>query len=303
MTADEKGRERALKNELVSLNLQLSKAEERTNPNSETLKALDESLRKKRLEFEDFRTRAYAAHPELAVQRGEMNPITAAEASSILKDARSAVLEYVVTDDGTLLFVLTKKGPAAFTQLKVYKIDINRVDLATKVEAFRSKIAAGELDFSGYARDMYEILIRPATDQLAGKTDLIIVPDDALWNMPFQALQSENGRYLLESSAIAYAPSLTALREMKKKHGGTKADGEFLGFGNPSVGTKTVESVEHVFMGEKLEPLPEAERLVNSLKQMYGGRAKVYTGASAREETAKAEAGKYRIVQFATHGI
>jgi CHAT domain-containing protein len=37
---------------------------------------------------------------------------------------------------------------------------------------------------------------------------------------------------------------------------------------------------------------------------MYGPkRSKVFTGPAAREEVAKSEAPKYRIIQFATHGI
>lgn len=44
--------------------------------------------------------------------------------------------------------------------------------------------------------------------------------------------------------------------------------------------------------------------MVNSLKQMYGAnRSKVFVGADAREEIAKFESSKYRIVQFAAHGI
>ena len=57
-------------------------------------------------------------------------------------------------------------------------------------------------------------------------------------------------------------------------------------------------------MSEPLEPLPEAERLVNSLQKMYGAnRSKVFIRDEAREETAKTESSKYRIVQFAAHGV
>jgi CHAT domain-containing protein len=127
-----------------------------------------------------------------------------------------------------------------------------------------------------------------------------------LWDLPFQALMDEKGKYLVEKAAISYAPSLTALREMKKRAADAEAppDAELLAFGNPIVGKSTRESVQRVFMDESLEPIPEAERLVNELAKMYGPKqSKVFTGASARESVAKAEAPKYRIVQFATHGI
>jgi CHAT domain-containing protein len=135
---------------------------------------------------------------------------------------------------------------------------------------------------------------------------LIIIPDGPLWNLPFQTLQDGLGKYLVEKSAVSYAPSLTALREMSRKAKERKLspNAELVAFGNPIVSKETGERVRRVFMGEKLEPIPEAERLVNTLKQMYGpARARVYTGADAREETAKAESPKFRIVQIATHGI
>ena len=57
-------------------------------------------------------------------------------------------------------------------------------------------------------------------------------------------------------------------------------------------------------MNERLADLPEAERSVNSLKQMYGAsKSRIYTGADAREEVAKTESPQYKIVQFAAHGI
>jgi CHAT domain-containing protein len=156
------------------------------------------------------------------------------------------------------------------------------------------------------SRELYTLLFGPAAAQLAGKTNVVIVPDGPLWDLPFQALQNGNNKYLAEQTAVSYAPSLTALREMAGKARSRKpdAESELLAFGNPIVGKETSDRVKTVFMGEKLEALPESERLVNELGRMYGpARSKIYIGGDAREAIAKAEAPKYRIVQFATHGI
>ena len=54
---------------------------------------------------------------------------------------------------------------------------------------------------------------------------------------------------------------------------------------------------------EKFEPLPEAEEEVKALGRLYGAsRSKVFVGAEAREDRAKAEAGQVRVLHFATHG-
>jgi CHAT domain-containing protein len=198
-----------------------------------------------------------------------------------------------VAEDKTFLFVLTKDA-AQKTALKVYPIEIKQKDLAQKTEDLRVRLAKGDLDFARAAQDLYNLLLKPAEAQLKNKINLIIVPDAALWDLPFQALQTAPNKYLIETTALSYAPSLTALSEMSKKNKGKKFDeATLLAFGNPTV-----------FMSESLEPLPEAERLVTVLGKVYvTNRSKIFVGSEAREETAKLETPKYRIVQFAAHGI
>jgi CHAT domain-containing protein len=216
-----------------------------------------------------------------------------------------AIAEYVVTDNKSVLFLITKDA-AKKVSLKTFTIDLANKDLAKRVDLYRTKLAAGDLDFQKASRELYDVLLKPAEALLKGKTNLIVVPDGPLWDLPFQTLQNAKGQYMVEQSAISYAPSLTALKEMTKKARARKPDAnmELLAFGNPIVGKETTDRVQRVFMNEKLEPLPEAERLVTGLSKMYGtARSKVFVGNAAREEVAKTEAPKYRIVQFATHGI
>jgi CHAT domain-containing protein len=64
-----------------------------------------------------------------------------------------------------------------------------------------------------------------------------------------------------------------------------------------------VQRIQIAHRDEALVPLPEAEREVEALRQLYGqSRSAVYTRGEAREEQVKSEAGKYRVVHFATHG-
>ena len=305
MSSTEKAQEQQLKSELISLNTQISKESEREQIDKNRLADLQNQLAKKRLEFEDFQNRLYAAHPELKIQRGELKPITLEESARLLPDDKSALLEYVVADDKIFLFVLSRQMNKPAVSIKVYPIDIKQKNLAERAESFRSKIANGDLDFAQEARDLYHLLLKPAEAEFKDKTNLIIVPDNVLWNLPFQALQNTQSKYLIESAALSYAPSLTTLREMRGKNKNNLASGTtLLAFGNPTVGKDTSEIVKKVFMSEKLNPLPEAERLVNSLKQLYGAnKSKIFVGAEAREEIAKVESPKFQIIQFAAHGI
>ncbi len=74
---------------------------------------LKAKVEKARLEYEDLETRLYVAHPELRVQRGEAPIIKKEELSALLPDASSALLEYVVGEDETHLFVVTKENERA----------------------------------------------------------------------------------------------------------------------------------------------------------------------------------------------
>lgn len=312
MTSEEQAQERSMNSELVSLNTQISRESLRPNPEQTRLADLKAQLQKTRLDYEGFQTSLYAAHSELKIRRGEAKPMSLDEAGALLPDAKSALLEYVVTEEKTFLFVLTKRGTESqkSVEMKVYTLDVKREDLTKRAEGFRQQLAQRDLGFREAARKLYDLLLEPAHEQLQGKTTLIIVPDAALWQLPFQALQpTARNRYLIEDYAISYAPSLTVLREMmkarrKSPNTTTESAATLLAFGNPAPGKQSVEHVQPALMGEELDPLPEAERQVRALGQLYGAaQSRIYVGAEAREERFKSEAGKYRILQLATHGI
>jgi CHAT domain-containing protein len=300
MSDDERNEEKALRKNIAALNSQISSENE--NPRIQDLR---NQLQTKRLELEDFRARLYVLHPELRAQRGEMIPVKAEAVRDLLPSPRSLILEFVIAAEKSFVFAITKDTGNKLL-LKAYPLDIRSNDLAAKIESYRSRLASGALDFHKDSRALYDLLLKPAADELRGKTNVVIVPDGALWNLPFQALQDEQNRYLLERSAVSYAPSLTALQEMSKKAKAHRASTgfELIAFGNPVVGKSTADRVGHVFMNESLGPIPEAERLVAELGKMYGSaRSKIYIGEAAREDTAKKESGKYRLLQFAAHGI
>ncbi len=179
--------------------------------------------------------------------------------------------------------------------------------LAKQIEAFRGQLAGRDLGFRASAVKLYQLLLKPAEAQLRGKTNLVIAPDDTLWDLPFQALLTGANRFLIEEAATSYAPSLTVLREMmkrRKNQGADAASATLLAMGNPLLGKETINRVGPSLRDGKLDSLPEAEQEVKALRQLYGtSRSKVYTGAEAREDRVKAEAGQARILHFATHGM
>ena len=309
MTAEEQNQERTMRNELTSFNTQIERESARPQPDAAVLESLKGRLRNARLEYDTFQTNLYASHPDLKVQRGDARPVTPEAVGALISDGSTALLEFVVTDDKTYLFVNTKNGRMnqSSSDLKTYVLDVKRKDLIDRAALFRSQLARRDLRFGELARQLFDLLIEPAQPQIEGKTNLLIVPDGALWELPFQALQSPQGRFLLEEHAISYVPSASVLQEMvrmRRKRTGNFRSASLLAFGNPALGKQTTERVGLTRGEAKLQPLPETEREVKHLSELYGStQSHVFIGEGASEDRLKAEAPKFTILHLATHGI
>jgi CHAT domain-containing protein/tetratricopeptide (TPR) repeat protein len=303
MTSDEQLHERRLNGEILTLNSQLLRELQSAKPNQPRMETIKSQLQKARLNYEDFQTQLYVAHPQLKTQRGDAEPFKLEEASALLPDTRTALLEYVVMDEQAYLLTIARSETRSGVSVKTYRLPIRLQDLSEKVTRFRNQLAERDFDFTTTAKALYAALVKPALAEIKDKTKLIIVPDAALWEMPFQALMGEDNRYLIQDAALAYAPSFTFLRELKKQKNRQTgvADASLFAIGNPLRKGQRLPSARR---DDKLLPLPESEREVKSLAQLYGAqRSKILIGAEALEDRIKEEAGKYSILHFATHGI
>lgn len=301
MSAEERQLEQKWNRELISINKQIQSATMTSTPDQELLENLNSKLQQSRLEWEAFRTKLYTAHPELKVKRGEAEPLNMENAQTLLPDSQTAFLEYVVTEEDIFLFVLTKHNPPS-----VFKIDTQQSTLSEKIKDFRSKIANRDPNFRKLSIELFDLLIGPAAKELEEKSKLAIIPDDVLWELPFQALLSPKNLYLLEEKTLSFIPSLTVLREMmyleNKRMNSTPAN--ILAFGNPALGKNTLDQLKSIFRDSNLNPLPEAEKEAKKLGQLYGEQlSKVYIRADAQESRFKTEASQFRILHLATHGI
>src|SRR5262245_44208605 len=325
MTAAERDHEKQLNAKITALSSQHSKAISLPQPDKSRLALIDAQLQKARLEYEAYETRIYAAHPDLRAERGGSEPLSLNEAGALINDSQTALLEYVVTQNRTYVFVLTKPNSTDPVKLKVYPIEVSARELATRVADFRQRLAGNSADFREPARDLYDLLLQPAQTELAGKPDICIVPSEALWELPFQALLSSANKYVLEDHALFYAPSLSVLREMKKNalaHRVTFLNASSNGFltkvsakaspalprllaiGNPSLSGQSVARLRSTRSELSFDSLPQAEQEVKAIAGIYGAEeSTILIGKAAREETFKATASKYPILHLATHGV
>src|SRR5262249_6909560 len=133
--------------------------------------------------------------------------------------------------------------------------------------------------------------VAPAGEALRGKNTVVIVPDGVLWQLPFQALQPAADHFLVERMSIFYAPSLTVLSEMLRRHppGRPMRLPTLMAMGNPAGSGAS---------------LPEAESEVTALRALYGAaNSKILMGEEATEAAFKQHASKYAILHVAAHAV
>ena len=255
MTAEERAREVQLRSALISVNSQVLVAAQASTRDEALLVALQERREAARREYEDFRTTLYAAHPELRVERADHPVVSAADARRLVATGSAAIVEFVATPR-MWAFVISADATRAFP------LATSARQLAADVNAFRQQLANRDLRADASAQRLYATVLGPLGDALRGKSDLTIVPDGVLWDLPFQALQPRPGRYLIEDAAIDYAPSVTVLRETRRVRHEHAAGPALLAFGNPAFGSAAVARGKMTLMDDRLEPLPEAENQV-----------------------------------------
>jgi CHAT domain-containing protein/tetratricopeptide (TPR) repeat protein len=356
MTVVEQSQEQKLIGDIVSISLQLDRQIQSRNSDEVRQGSLRNQLRQLRTAYGEFRKRLFASHPGLRVARGELPSLKLEETRALIADKQTALLEFVFTEDHAYLFALTldvmpsnatvsnRIGASSRTtspvkgrsrsneptvNLKVYPLNISNRDLAERVRQFQWRLTGRDEGFRPSARDLYDVLFKSAEEQLAGKTKLVIVPDGILWRLPFAALQPADDRYLIDQAAISYAPSLSALREMRKPRNApstrtrnSKAAAfplTLAAFGNPMIPPSVLSRLRPEQAADKNEPKtnateaqpgqapqpfreraldqPSAEVEIQKLVPVYGNaQSRLFVAAEASEEHARIEVSRANTV-------
>jgi len=305
MTAPERAQEAKLRKAIFAADTHLQTEVGKAKPDAARISELRTELGRARNALDSFTTLLYVAHPELKIQRGAGDIANLSDLGKLLPDASAALVEYVVTENRTFIFLIApdKNKP----KLEVFPVEIRREDLSKTVANFREKISKRDLRFTVDAKKLYNLLLAPVAKQIAGKNRLIFSPDAALWELPFQALIDGQNKYVVETAAVSYAPSLSVLAEIVKRRNTQSAESTLLAFGNPAFKTMVLtgeKPARPVLMNNTFADLPEAEKQVAALSALYGAnQSRIFTGAKATETEFKKIAAGFNILHLATHGV
>jgi len=313
VTPREREQERKFLTDLALFNTRIQREMERQDPNKVRLNDLAEKLRKAQKDYAAFRDRLFARRPRLKTLRGEGKPLDASRAAALLTDPETALLDFVETDENVYLFAFSKTGGRARSRqpassLKIYVIGVDRGDLYARVTRFQDAIASRSDDAQAQARELYDLLLKPAQKQIAAQKHLIITPDAVSWNLPFQALRAEDGRYLIENYAVSYAPSPTALGAISTLRARPRpprtTPPSLLALINPALSPTIETRVKSILPDEQPGQTPDAQTEVDELSKLYGERrVAVLVGPGASEDRMKAEAGKYDLLHLDVRSV
>ena len=140
----------------------------------------------------------------------------------------------------------------------------------------------------------YRRIIAPIVGFLEGP-EIIVVPDGALYQIPFAALADESGKYLSETFRIRFVPSLTTLRLITESPTDYHCQTGALIVGNPDVG-------EVHFKGKltNISRLQCAEKEANIIAKKLG--VEPLLGQQATKEAVLQTMDSVALIHIAAHG-
>jgi len=250
---------------------------------------------------EGFRSTTSAAPPPVSTASVELESLLTAQSPTAADIAQTAsrlgavIVEYLVGEQTSFAWVVQPDG-----NIRVAQLDARRERLDTLTRTVRSSIESSDRSaqrartIDPALRELDRILIQPIETWLPVNPDapVIVVPHGALALLPFAALTDGAGRTLLDRHTLAFAPTASVYAYTRDKKGAASNRGALV----------------------IADPLPPSEsgaarllwartegRQIASHLQRDGVR--LLTGGAATEAAVKHDAGRYRIVHFATHGL
>jgi CHAT domain-containing protein/nitrous oxidase accessory protein NosD len=255
--------------------------------------------------------------PELGVSSGAVN-VAAIDASIIAAQElllpNEAVLEYMATENGVYLWVITSSDGISDP---IY-VEYPRQELMRDVIALRQDLEALDPDTSSVHTllgSLYEQLVQPGLDLLGDEVDtLVLIPSGPLWYVPFSSLamtdqskiQLEGGiglskqyrpTYLVEGYTLAFLPSLASLPTLMSDESEASRT-SLLALANPELTATQVGDLD--LRAVYFDELEEAAR---AFALCYAGSDEsVHTDADAEEPRAYSQDGTVGVEVYACHG-
>jgi tetratricopeptide (TPR) repeat protein len=245
----------------------------------------------------DLQSRLYARAPDLQAWRGLGPAPAAADLDRLVPDRRTLLVEYAVDDTEVMTFV-AERGEQGITVF-VARTPIKRRELVDRVN---DTIAAASLhdaeEWHRRSAPLAELLLAPVRLHLTDRDRLVIVPDDVLWKVPFDALAAGDGP-LIDRATIVYATSLGTLLRGAAIESNSSAAPKFGGVAAPDIPPAIRSQLALTLPGwtpvDSSTALAMTERAMGAYEE---GATTLITRAAATERAARALAASVDVLQI-----
>ncbi len=264
----------------------------------------------------DLELRKSAIKNKLKDQFGSYYHLTSAEPLTLkqIQDqvlgANQTLIEYIIGREKTSVFVV-KPDSIHYVELDISGAELEEMifDLSSlfqkngivkqgeKSAIFNAQLA----DFSiPPAFKLYQRLFQPLETIIANDSDLIIIPDDLLFYIPFEMFvvdttncQSDydfsHAKFLVEKYSISYSPAASLLNPQLMTVNHPKKGLFAIGNPNYDVSKKSSQQTENI-LSDYLTELPHSEMEVKKIAEILRGSYNtVLTGNKAIEKRFKNE--------------
>ncbi len=314
-----------LRNRYNSAHAKLSKELSRKERDKERLLELDQQITQLELEktniIESIKAQ-YSAYYQLT----SAEPLSIQQLQDNILTPGQVLIEYVVGPQKTSLFAIARDTliyheiPFSREKLSQLLADISAIFRSPDSEESQQIFNAEQADFSvPPAFKLYQAILQPIEPLLEQADELVIVPDDFLFYLPFETLVNDtteietrydfgNAQFLIEKYNISYAPSASLLDpDLIRERQPSKA---LLAMGNPyfgqpaeaSTGIRSSDDSDNAARKFQFLPLPNSENEVKGIASLVGGSgSRIYTDKEASEKLFKQQAADYRIIHIASH--
>lgn len=188
------------------------------------------------------------------------------------------LLDYLVTPTRLFVFTLSRDS----TRVRV--IPVRAGELEARVRLLRQMLAdpaVAPADFEAALDTLSHWLLGPVRDGVEGLRTLVVVPHGVLTYLPFSALRTADGRYLVERYALVHQPSVS-----------------FGASGSPEIGPE----VKVTALAPLTRQLPATALEVRAVAKVRRG-AVVLTGWRAGEPALRQALRSGNAVHVASHGV
>jgi CHAT domain-containing protein len=226
---------------------------------------------------------------------------------------RSTMVVYWVGEDELFIWAVTPAGTVHVERIPVLQARLLELiretapfgEPARTAATARAMVTRGEsripirADKGTAWRALYDILIQPIRAALPKNSGalLTIVPQGPLLNVSFAALQSPQGRYLLEDYALHYAPAGAVLQFTAEKKRPDARTGSMLVVADPALPRQTK-------LARPLPRLPGARGEAAAIARLVPAtRLTVLEDTFATEARAREAVAGKAVLHFATHAI